>query len=41
MFENNQRQEDGATVGEHIEAAKASPFAVALIKEQELLQEEI
>jgi len=41
MFENNQRQDDGATVGEHIEAAKASPFAVTLIKEQELLQEEI
>ena len=40
QFEYGQRQSDGATVKEHIEAAMASPFAATLGEKQKQLQEE-
>ena len=40
QFEYGQRQSDGATVKEHIEAAMASPFAATLGDKQKQLQEE-
>jgi len=41
QFEYGQRQSDGSTVKEHIEAAKESPFAAMLGEEQKLIQEDL